>query len=383
MTQLAKLRFVAATAVERPALGRWYLRNRLRVATLGFERRSLAGFSRFARGVTLKPTMACNLRCKMCRFAANGSVSACPTEALPLDAWIALADDLGRFRPYVSITGGEPLLYPYAVELIHHIKRRRMRCTLTTNGTLLARQAAALMEAPPDILLVSLDGPPEVHNHVRGSATAYERTVEGVAAVRELKVQLRRTEPGIVINCTVTGHSYQHAAAVLDIAQELGVDVLNYQHQWSLTDRMVAEHNAMYGHCHGLLGDNLGASDPPPIDAQQVVDTVRGIRRRAASLDGRFMVTFHPDLSDSEVLRWYSDPHTWVRRRPAACAWMNTNILPNGNVEPCPGLVCGNVTQQKFPDIWNGPAYRAHRRRLAEAGDFPVCVRCCSYFRRD
>ena len=56
MTQLAKLRFVASAAVERPGLGRWYLRNRLRVLTLGSERKRLTGVSRFARGVTFRPT---------------------------------------------------------------------------------------------------------------------------------------------------------------------------------------------------------------------------------------------------------------------------------------------------------------------------------------
>jgi MoaA/NifB/PqqE/SkfB family radical SAM enzyme len=72
-----------------------------------------------------------------------------------------------------------------------------------------------------------------------------------------------------------------------------------------------------------------------------------------------------------------------VQRRTAVCAWINTNILPGGDVEACPGAVCGNITKRRFSQIWNDWPYRAFRRRLADVGDFPICVRCCAYFRRD
>lgn len=72
-----------------------------------------------------------------------------------------------------------------------------------------------------------------------------------------------------------------------------------------------------------------------------------------------------------------------MHRKPAACAWLNTDILPNGDVSPCFDVVCGNILQGRFTDIWNNWSFREHRNRLSVEGDFPICARCCAYWRRD
>ncbi len=383
MGAASRIRLRASILAGHPVLATWYLRNRLRGATLRFERTQLGGFSRFACGLTFRLTWACNLRCKMCRFAQNGNVSASPGDVLPLEAWTSAVDDVSRFRPYISLTGGEPLMYPHTEALIRHVRERHMRCTLTTNGTALAGKAPLLMEAPPHMLIVSLDGPRDAHNAVRGRPWAYDRTVAGLAAVQELKAERGQKYPFLVINCAITSHNCDHTDGLLDTASALGVSVVNFQHQWSLTPAMVQQHNAAHSDCHGLSGEHLGAADPPSVDPAHMVETVGRIRRRAASLEDEVVVTFHPSLSDSEVYDWYSNPHVWVQRRPAVCAWLNTNILPNGDVEPCHGVACGNITEEPLSQIWNGRSYRAFRRRLAAADDFPICVRCCAYFRRD
>jgi MoaA/NifB/PqqE/SkfB family radical SAM enzyme len=120
-----------------------------------------------------------------------------------------------------------------------------------------------------------------------------------------------------------------------------------------------------------------------PVDPDLLVEMVRRIRCRARQTKNGMFVTFHPELDDSQIRRWYGDPHDWVQRRPAVCAWMNADILSNGAVEPCLGLSCGNITERSFAEIWNGPIYREFRRRLADVETLPICVRCCFFFRRD
>ena len=56
-----------------------------------------------------------------------------------------------------------------------------------------------------------------------------------------------------------------------------------------------------------------------------------------------------------------------------------------GVVQPCcmvmgdDRIALGRLSEQSFPDIWGGPAYREFRRRLA--GDDPpdVCRGCALY----
>ncbi len=368
---------------DHPVLIGWYLRNRLRVATLGYERKNMDGVSRYPRSITFKPVLSCNLRCKMCSFVVSGDVFISPRKSLPLEVWTAVVDDVAPFRPYITLTGGEPTMYPYISELILHIKERGLQCTVTTNGTLLTQRAEVFMRNPPDIMVVSLDGPAEVHNEVRAQPKSFERAVEGIRAVQELKKELKKKNPLLVINCAITSYNYRHLEAMVDIAHQLGASALNYQHLWSLTRKMVDEHNEAYGHVHHVSYEEMGGMEPPPTDPNEVVGVVRRIRQRTQDVNGRMFVTFHPNLTDEEVYRWYADPHNWVRRRPTACAWMNTDILPNGDVSPCFNVIVGNITQDRFTNIWNNYAFREHRKRLAAGGDFPICVRCCAYFRRD
>lgn len=383
MSTLSTLRNHARLIRTHPALVGWYLRNRVREAELGFECKRPDGVGRFPRGIAIKPTLACNLRCKMCSFASSGDVLADPKETLPLEVWTSMVDEVAPFRPYISLTGGEPLLYPRISELILHIKKRGLFCTVTSNGTMLTKRAPEFMDDPPDVLIISIDGPSEVHDELRGQPGSYERAAAGINLVQALKKERRRRRPLLVINCVITTFNYRRIEEIIDLARELRADALNYQHQWSLTRRMIEEHNKRHGEVHPISCGEVGEIELPPPDLTEVVEVVRRIRRRTHSSNGGTYITFHPDLGDSEVYRWYADPHNWVRRRPPACAWITTNVLPNGDVEPCFGMTCGNITRDKFTSIWNNSAFREHRKRLSRFGDLPVCARCCAYFRRD
>jgi hypothetical protein len=141
---------------------------------------------------------------------------------------------------------------------------------------------------------------------------------------------------------------------------------------------MVAEHNQKWGRAHRLPVPELGAQ-PQQVDVDRLLQAISVVRRASP----RIPVLFQPDLTESEVGLYYAEPERFVKRRRAACAWLNTDVLPNGDVSPCFGMVCGNITQQGFREIWNGPVFAEHRRRLSVEGDFPICARCCAYWRRD
>ena len=80
---------------------------------------------------------------------------------------------------------------------------------------------------------------------------------------------------------------------------------------------------------------------------------------------------------------YYADPAIFTHRETPSCAWISTDILPNGDVSPCFDLVVGNLLQGSFQDAWNSPAFRDHRNRLSHHGPYPICARCCAYFRND
>src|SRR5512147_2171077 len=167
--------------------------------------------------VQLRVTNLCNLRCKMCGqwgdtgiYRSDGfSASATDGEKerkrileligakrqLALPDYIRLLDEVAPFAPIVSLFGGEPFLYPDIIPLIREIKKRGLTCTIITNGGRLEKHARELVEAGIDSVAVSIDGPPQLHNKIRGQADSFERAAAGVRAVAQVRRELGRALP--------------------------------------------------------------------------------------------------------------------------------------------------------------------------------------------
>jgi MoaA/NifB/PqqE/SkfB family radical SAM enzyme len=88
----------------------------------------------------------------------------------------------------ISFTGGEPLLRDDVGELIRRVKDRHLVCKLNTNGLLIERRLKELK--PLDLLQVSLDGPPALHDQVRGAGSA-EKVTRAVRAARDAGIPLQ------------------------------------------------------------------------------------------------------------------------------------------------------------------------------------------------
>ena len=89
---------------------------------------------------------------------------------------------------------------------------------------------------------------------------------------------------------------------------------------------------------------------------------------------GRVHMT--PDLKLDEVKNWYSN--NFKSNRNCYFVYRGCFIYPNGDVVPCEsfGFVMGNITKQKFMEIWNSKKYIKFRRNLRK-GLYPGCARCC------
>jgi len=370
------LQFGLQIAAQDPALIVWYLQNRLRGGLLPLERSLGDGRSRPPGFVTLKPTLRCNLRCEFCRFVANGDVFG-KRDWLELDDWKRVIDEIAPYGPYLCLTGGEPTMYPHLPELIAHINHRKLRSVLTTNGTMLEARAEALVASPPTLVILSLDGPREVHDAVRMVDGTYDRALRG--ARKLLALRKRPDAPRLIINTAITGHTYDSALQMVEEARKFGAFALNFQHFWFMTRPMIDAHNARWGDCFPLDFDRIGGTATEGVDTDRLFDTIQRLKREDFGLP----ILFYPELTREEMRVYYGEPERFTHRSTPSCAWISTDIMPNGDVSPCFELVAGNVLRQPFSEIWNSEPFRAHRRRLATDGPYPICARCCAYFRRD
>lgn len=120
--------------------------------------------------VQARPTMIylklfdnCNLRCNMCD---------CWQVKAPLPpkskAHQVLEAVLEARPRAIRFTGGEPLLFPALGELIRRTSSSDVRALVITNGRILDRRIDELSEAGLDELIISIDGPQDVHDQIRG-----------------------------------------------------------------------------------------------------------------------------------------------------------------------------------------------------------------------
>src|SRR5450759_5399538 len=168
------------------------------------------------RALQIHPTLTCNLRCKHCYSSSAPSLRGMLGVDLLCTA-VSDAADMGYET--VAVSGGEPLLYQELDVLLTHAKRCGMRTTVTTNGTLLNTKRLDKLQSCLDILAISLDGPPDMHNEIRQSPLAFDRLLRGVEHVRSLGLSF-----GFIH--TLTKQSWTHLLWLADFAAQQEASLL-------------------------------------------------------------------------------------------------------------------------------------------------------------
>ena len=316
-------------------------------------------------------TRVCNLACTHCYASAvRGRV----TGELDTSEARGLLGEFAAMRvPALLLSGGEPLVRPDALDLLASAKDRGLRCTVSTNGTLIDdRLAHALAEAGVTYVGISLDGPPEAHDRWRGAAGAHAASLAGIRRLRALGVP-------VGLRFTLHRQSAEHMPYLLDLAEEEGIG------------RICFYHLVPSGRGHGLTELRLGRAA-----ARACLETLL-CRASGHVRDARpieiLTVGNHSDGAFT---------YLWMRRHaperaPAALELLRRNggnragvallcVDPVGSVHPDQfswDIHLGNVRTTPLRRIWEGSGtpllqdLRDRRPRItgrcSRCGWFPVC----------
>jgi Fe-coproporphyrin III synthase len=353
------------------------------------DRRFRAGWSGPPVNLNLNLTRRCNLRCLMCeqhRHAPRPSDLSWfdPRRELPLSVWINLLDQVAHFRPRLYLTGGEPTLYPHLPEFLAAARQRGFVVHLQTNGTLLERLADHLVDLGIEMVTVSLDGPPEVHDAIRGREGSFQKTRAGIKALVAARHRQRSPGPFIVVNCVISRANLATLDRVVPLADEFGADILQIQHTIFNSAANVQRHNQILsGDFAARQGLDLIPPSIPEGDYYESEITAPDLPELAAQLrlardlaKGRLKLAFLPNLPENLWEPYYLDLD-YPFPQECNAPWKGCRILPDGTVSPCLHLTVGNIADQPFAEIWNGDRMRRFRQIVARRL-FPGCARCCS-----
>jgi MoaA/NifB/PqqE/SkfB family radical SAM enzyme len=342
------------------------------------------------RGRALSPyavsfwvTRRCNLRCEMCWVEQSreleGDGYLLSKNELNLSELTGVVDDLARrWRPRIGITGGEPFVRRDTLDFIRHVKSRGLRCGVNTNGTFLARDAEELVEAGLDSIMVSVDGPPAVHDEQRRVPGTFARTKEGIDALLAARGRAGAGRPYVKLTCTVTDANVDALADIPTLFTDLPLDEFTFQHLWFTEAGIARAQRKLFTEIFGqdtTYLEGFVSPEIPPVDVGRLRSAVEAVARKSWP----FPVNFYPALGPDGLGPFYEDPrHAF--RRSCFSRWLRVDVLPDGTVTPCLGLAVGNVREKPINEIWNGPTFRRFRRELGRRGTFPGCERCCGLF---
>jgi len=299
-------------------------------------------------------TERCNARCAHCLL---GERAPSPQDELTIDEIVRISasmDDLLFFTP----TGGEPFLRRDLSEIVHifHVNNRAINVGIPTNGSLTERvidTTRRILAENPGLDLhidVSLDGPPAVHDRIRGVPGLYERAL---ATYRELRT-LERHHRNLSVCIQVTVSAFNQDVLVEHyetLKREVGVNTV-----FPLLVR----------------GSPRDPAAKEGVDIRRYEDFCRLLEAdtRALVLSGYYKMPFSDVLNAKRIVRPQIIARTVRERRfqlPCVAGTLGGALFSQGQVLPCEllsGMEMGNVRQADydFKRIWFSPRAQEIKR---------------------
>lgn len=331
--------------------------------------------------VILGVNNVCNLHCRMCDVGTGESTSnfykhmlgARPLQ-MPLELARRVIDEVARSFPRARIGFAftEPSVWPHLVAAVRYATERGVATSLTTNGLVLAGLATGLAEAGIGEVVVSMDGPPAIHDRIRGREGAFDRALAGA---RVLLSQPKR--PGVSVFCAVTEWNIGSLGAFLDELEDLPLERVGFMHTVFVSDAAADLHNARFP-AYPATPSNTRELHLDAYDLDRLWAEMGAIGARSTA----WPVSWSPTIPSRAALEAYYRSAAPIGTR-CADAFSNMMVKSDGTVIPshsrCFPVVAGNLYDQSLADLWNAPTLAKFRSDLRSAGGlFPGCDRCCS-----
>jgi MoaA/NifB/PqqE/SkfB family radical SAM enzyme len=246
---------------------------------------------------------------------------------------------------------------------------------VTTAGLQLEKYAEDLVRVGVTHLWVSIDGPPEVHNDIRGVKQSFEKSVAGIRAVEDAKRRLGKSDPVVGINYALSNYNFHCLEPFMAAVHALPVSQITFSHMNYVTAEMAESHNARFGHLYPTTVSSVAQADPRKVDVDTLWNQINLVKSR---YPGR--AAFGPDLDRQGLHDFYFRPEVFVRGDRCYVPWRAAEIIANGDcvvMTRCFHTSFGNIYEQSFDEIWNGPRYKQFRQDLLTYGAYPACSRCC------
>ena len=266
----------------------------------------------------LKLTERCNLSCSQC--------CAFTTTNRDMDPTIIRKIARQFNGTKISLTGGEPFLYPHLKEILE-LAARDVELTIVTNGTILKEEIFEILKKIRIKVKVSILGTKQIHDAITGVQGTFDKAVQTIKELIRMgiRVEIQSNLHAENVNC---------AERLVELCKETDVDELRvYQ--------LIQQGKA--------LGDRWKDAR---LSETAFEDLTKRMKRRATEIGWG---------GNIRARNWENDGQYVL-------------ILPSGEVTAGPVenkqgyAVIGNLTTQSLPEIWTTYPFKdAHHKQYGKS----------------
>ena len=218
---------------------------------------------------------------------------------------------------------------------------------------------------------ISIDGPEEIHDDVRGIPGTYAQIKSGVEKYKSFP---GTDKPSMCF--TISQFNYKFLEKMPDVARELGVSSITIVPYYYFPNSigkayekvMREKFNSDAFSWIGFHHDNSG------VDWELFQEQLKKYKANLGDMENFPYMDFSPE----EYKMWFADADTQVG--PAACNNIENliDIQPDGSANFCvdfPDYIIGNVMKDSIANIWHSERankFREYRRKNL----LPICYRC-------
>jgi radical SAM/SPASM domain protein of ACGX system len=258
-------------------------------------------------------------------------------------------------RPYFSITGGDPLLYPHIWELLSYIHEKQIHFTILGNPFNLTPETAKRLKNLGCLSYqMSLDGLEETHDNLRKFGS-FRATLDALPLLREVGIRS-------MIMSTVSLVNYEEISSVARLCVEHQVGNFAFA-RFCPQREGDAQYNMSPQQYKGFLSEMWQVYS-------ELVD--KGTR---FSLKDHLWVPF---LYEKGM--YHLKDEKGIVFDGCNCAIKHITLLPNGTVYACRRFdsMVGKIGVQNFKEIFLSPRMRVYREieNLAGCKDCELLYYC-------
>jgi len=310
------------------------------------------------RRLTIELTMRCNLKCQMCFRDQDVK------NELTFDELKEIIKSLPTSIKEINLIGGEIFLRKDIFEILDLLEAEGYSFRIHSNGTLLNDEKINRLSNYKNLRGIgfSIDGNKELHNKIRGSPTAYDKTIESIKKTAKLMP--------VSVNTVILDENFKEITEIFKVIRELGIKEYRVEPEMFSTPK------------------EAKASKPRPIAANIKENgaysfTSEDIKKLRKDLDNLakekdINVVIAPRVAEIDSKEFIDG--TIREKKTLFCKHLLVpRIDSEGNLISCHILKkeFGTLLEKPFNELWVGEEFKRFRAKLLSENLLPACIRCC------